>query len=231
MGAMTNKAIAIIPARGGSKGLPRKNVLDLAGKPLISWTIEACLQSSFVSKTVVSSDDAEILEVSSSYGAETLLRPKELASDSALTIPVIAHVIDALKEQLEGYRYIVLMQPTSPLRTSKHLDEAFSIMSSSKATSLISVTQPVHSPLKSFKLEGCYLKGLINDEYPFMRRQDLPETYHANGAIYIVDIAEFIEHNSLLTSKCLPYVMTAKDSLDIDNIQDLSMAKSILLNN
>lgn len=228
MVAMTDKAVAIIPARGGSKGLPRKNILPLAGKPLITWTIEACLQSSFVSRTIVSSDDAEILETATKYGAEAMLRPGKLSSDSALTVPVISHVLTALEGQLKGIRYIVLMQPTSPLRTAKHLDEAFTLLTSSGATSLISVSQPAHSPLKSFRMEGGSLRGLVNDEYPFMRRQDLPDTYLANGAIYIVDLDEFKKHQSLLTSKCLPYKMDDKASLDIDNLQDLRSAESFL---
>lgn len=229
MVAMTDKALAIIPARGGSKGLPRKNVLELAGKPLITWTIEACLQSSFVDRVIVSSDDEEILEVAANSGAEGLRRPNELATDSALTVPVISHVISNLDETSESFRYIVLMQPTSPLRTSRHLDEAFMSLISSGATSLISVSRPSHSPLKSFRIEGGYLKGLVNDSYPFMRRQDLPKTYLANGAIYIVDINEFKKTQLLLTSRCLPYEMDSSASIDIDDMNDLKKAEILLL--
>lgn len=229
MVVMTNRAIAIIPARGGSKGLPRKNILDLAGKPLINWTIEACLQSSFVDRVIVSSDDEEILAVATNAGVEALRRPKELAADWTLTVPVISHVISTLEETSENFQYIVLMQPTSPLRTSKHLDEAFMSLISSEATSLISVSRPVHSPLKSFRIENGYLKGLVNDVYPFMRRQDLPETYLANGAIYIVDLNEFKKSQLLLTSRCLPYEMDSNASLDIDDMTDLKEAEMLLL--
>jgi CMP-N,N'-diacetyllegionaminic acid synthase len=228
MVVMTNNAIAIIPARGGSKGLPRKNILNLAGKPLISWTIEACLQSSFVSRVVVSSDDQKILEVASNSGAELLLRPSQLATDRALTVPVISHVISSLEGKLEGIKYIVLMQPTSPLRTVDHLNAAFSTLLESDATSLISVTKPTQNPLKAFRYENGYLRGLVNDHYPFMRRQDLPNTYLANGAIYIIVLNEFKDNPTLLTDKCIPFEMDAKSSLDIDNLNDLEIAESFI---
>jgi CMP-N,N'-diacetyllegionaminic acid synthase len=228
MAAMTNKAIAIVPARGGSKGLPRKNILDLAGKPLITWTIEACLQSAFVNKVIVSSDNDEILEIAKNSGVEALRRPESLATDSALIMPVISHAISTLEEQLEDIQYIVLMQPSSPLRTVNHLDEAFVKLISSSATSLISVTKPTQSLLKSFRIDDGYLKGLVSDSYPFMRRQDLPDTYLANGAIYIVDLNEFKKHTVLLTNQCVPFEMDQESSLDIDSFEDLKAAEALL---
>lgn len=226
---MTGKTIAIIPARGGSKGLPRKNITTIAGKPLIAWTIEACLQSSVVDETIVSSEDAEILEVAESYGATSLLRPAELATDLALTAPVITHVLESLGKKTKSFDYIVLMQPTSPLRFARHLDEAFSLLVESDATSLISVSEPEHSPLKTFQLKEGFLKGLVNDEYPFMRRQDLPDTYIANGAIYIVKTTNFCKSQSLLTRKCVPYLMSPEDSQDIDSTADLIAAEKRLV--
>jgi len=225
---MTNDVIAIIPARGGSKGISRKNIVNLAGKPLINWTIDACLQSSFVSRVVVSSDDKKILEVASRSGAEPLLRPSRLATDTALTTPVISHVISSLEGQLDEVKYIVLLQPTSPLRTFRHLDAAFVRLKERGATSLISVSRPAHSPLKAFRSEGGYLKGLLNDKYPFMRRQDLPDTFLANGAIYIVDLNEFKSNPTLLTDRCIPFEMDSESSLDIDDVNDLEMAESII---
>ncbi len=225
------KALAIIPARGGSKGIPNKNIIQLSGKPLMNWTIEACLQSSFVSRVIVSSDDEDILETAIAAGSEALTRPLNLASDEALTVPVISHVIESLGEQLIGIRYIVLMQPTSPLRTASHLNSAFQKLLTSNASSLISVVKPNHSPLKSFLVNDSYLKGIVNDEYPFMGRQDLPATYQANGAIYIVDIDEFQMKKSLLTEKCIPFEMDANSSIDIDNYSDLKLAEEIISDN
>ncbi|MEY8216225.1 MAG: acylneuraminate cytidylyltransferase family protein [Colwellia sp.] len=223
-----NKILAIIPARGGSKGLPRKNILELAGKPLIAWTIEACIKCDFIGKILVSSDDEEILSVAKQYGSETILRPKQLASDSALTVPVITHALSTLGKNLEEYSYIALLQPTSPLRNSSHITEAFRCLKSNEATSVISVTQSAHNPLKSFFLNDGYLEGIVNNEYPFMRRQDLPDTYQANGAIYIVDLNEFKENNSLLTAKTIPFKMDEKSSLDIDTLTDLVRAEKVI---
>ena len=225
---IANNILAIIPARGGSKGLPRKNILELGGKPLIAWTIEACLDCDFIGKVLVSSDDEEILNIAKGYGSGTILRPKELASDSALTVPVIEHALSTLGKSLNEFSYVALLQPTSPLRNSRHITEAFRCLMSNEATSVISVAQSVHSPLKSFILKDGYLEGIVNNEYPFMRRQDLPETYQANGAIYIVDINEFKEKKSLLTTKTIPFKMDESSSLDIDTLADFEYVEKIL---
>ena len=134
---MTKKVLAIIPARGGSKGLPRKNIADLAGKPLIAWTIEASLNSKYITKTMVSSDDKEILDISVEYGAEIIKRPENLASDDATSESVVKHAIDCLEATGEVFDIVVLLQPTSPLRNSKDIDNAIELMFSSDATSSV----------------------------------------------------------------------------------------------
>ena len=140
----TNKKfLAIIPARGGSKRLPRKNVLDLCGKPLIAYTIEAALKSKYIDKVIVSSDDEEILNISSNFGADIIKRPIDLANDTATTIDAIKHTID----NFENYDYIVLLQPTSPLRNEKHIDEAIELLEKKKADAVVSVCEMEHSPL------------------------------------------------------------------------------------
>ena len=229
---MTSKAIAIIPARGGSKGLPQKNVSNLAGKPLIAWTIDVCLRSQYINKTIVTSDDASILEVAQQYGAETIKRPEKLATDNALTVDVITHALGVLEYEvdLESYKYVVLMQPTSPLRNTKHVNEAFEKIISTEATSLVSVTKPLYHPFKAFRLVDGYLKGLVQDDHPFLPRQLLPETYVGNGAIYIIEIDLFKKTNSLMTSRCIPYEMDGISSIDIDTKLDLDKASAILLN-
>ena len=126
---MNKTFLAIIPARGGSKRLPRKNILDLCGKPLISWSIEAALKSKYISKVVVSSDDEEILNISSNFGADIIKRPYELANDTATTFDTVKHTID----NFENYDYIVLLQPTSPLRNEKHIDEAIELLEEKQA--------------------------------------------------------------------------------------------------
>jgi len=221
------KVLGIIPARGGSKGLKRKNIAPLGGKPLITWSIEAGLTSRYITTTLVSSEDSEILAIAKKYNAETLIRPEALAQDSTLSEPVIAHVL----AQLEAgqYEYLVLLQPTSPLRTSDDIDKAFELLLNSDADALISVYEPSHHPLKAFNTsqEG-YLQGLVNDTYPFMRRQDLPKAYYPNGAIYIIKVATFLKTQKLFTPKTLPYLMSEIHSIDIDTQADLDTINTLL---
>ncbi|MCF6212471.1 MAG: acylneuraminate cytidylyltransferase family protein [Flavobacteriaceae bacterium] len=225
---MTNKRIlAIIPARGGSKGIPDKNIIEVAGKPLITWTIEAALKSEFISKTIVSSDSDIILEMSKKYGTETIKRPANLASDSARSEPVMTHVLKQLKD--ENYDYVMLLQPTSPLRTSDDIDAAVKTLVNTDATALISVYKPQHHPLKAFKTDDKgFLKGLVSDEYPFTPRQKLPKTFYPNGAIYIVKTDVFLKTGKLFTAKTLPFEMSAEKSLDIDTKTDFEMLSKIL---
>jgi CMP-N,N'-diacetyllegionaminic acid synthase len=227
---MTKRILSIIPARGGSKGLPRKNIIDLAGKPLIAWTIEASISSKYITKTIVSSDDDEILEVSKKYGSEIVRRPDNLASDTATSESVVEHVIDYLKSIGEEFDLIILLQPTSPLRTFSDINRAFEIVFDSDATALISVTEIDNKFLKSFKENSNgFLKSVSNNEYPFMRRQDLPITYIGNGAIYIIMMDEFMKKLSFLTDRTAPYIMDVAKSLDIDTFSDVQKASDILL--
>ena len=182
------RVVAIIPARAGSKGLPRKNIKNIAGKPLIVWTIEAALNSKCITKTVVSSEDDEILNISKKYGADIIKRPKELASDKSTSESIVLHVIDVLNSNKEKFDFLVLLQPTSPLRTSKDIDNAFELMLNDKATSVISAYEADNKILKAFKYsESGYVEGISNINFSFMRRQDLPKIFMPNGAIYIVD--------------------------------------------
>ena len=223
---MTKKVLAIIPARGGSKGLARKNIIDLAGKPLIAWSIEASLNSKYITKTVVSSDDNEILNITKKYGSDVLKRANELALDTTASEPVIRDVIEKLREDNQEFDYLVLLQPTSPLRTTKHIDDAFDILFKSDATALISVCEIDNKILKAFKKnKNGYIEGISNNRYPFMPRQELPKTYLSNGAIYIIHIEEFMKNTSLFSDKTISYIMDETESLDIDTKEDLEIAK------
>ena len=226
---MTKKILSIIPARGGSKGIPRKNIVDLAGKPLIFWTIEASLNARCISKTVVSSDDDEILALSRQHGAEVLKRPKTLALDNSPSELVVKHVLETLLSDGEMFDYVVLLQPTSPLRNYALIEQACEQLFASDADALISVVIPQHSPLKSFMLNGNgYLRGAVNNSYPFMPRQELPPAYMANGAIYIISVEAFMKTQKLFTDRTLPFVMDEISSADIDSQEDLSRIKEIL---
>lgn len=215
------KVVAIIPARGGSKGIPRKNLVLFRGKPLIQWTIEAALKSKYISDVVVSSDDDEILKEANKINDVLMIkRPSELAEDNSRTEPVLKHIIDTLS--LNNYDFLILLQPTSPLRTFEDIDEAFSKFKNTNSDALISVCNLEHHPYKSFKIdENGFLKGIINNDFPFYPRQELPEVFRANGAIYIIKIEEFKKNNSLLTNKTIHFKMSKEKSLDIDTLDDL----------
>ncbi len=223
---MKNKFLAIIPARGGSKRLPRKNVLDLCGKPLIAYSIEAALNSKYIDKVVVSSDDEEILQISKKFGAETIKRPDYLASDTSTTFDAIKHTIDSL----EKYEYIVLLQPTSPLRNSKHINESIEFFESKKADAVISVCEMEHSPLWSNTLDDTLsMNDFLKDEVLNKRSQDLEKYYRLNGAIYICKTELLLKEKSFfLKENIFAYIMDRRSSVDIDEEIDFKMAEFFL---
>ncbi|MDY0181595.1 acylneuraminate cytidylyltransferase family protein [Aliarcobacter skirrowii] len=226
----TNKTfLAIIPARGGSKRLPRKNVLDLCSKPLIAYTIEAALKSKNINKVIVSSDDEEILDISKKFGADIIKRPIDLANDTATTFDTIKHTID----NFEKYDYIVLLQPTSPLRNENHIDEAIELLEKKKADAIVSVCEMEHSPLWSNTLpKDGNMSNFLKDEILNKRSQDLDKFYRLNGAIYICKTEKLIENKSfLLKENIFAYIMNREYSIDIDEEIDFSIAQILMSEN
>ena len=223
---MNKTFLAIIPARGGSKRLPRKNILDLCGKPLISWSIEAALKSKYISKVVVSSDDEEILNISSNFGADIIKRPYELANDTATTFDAIKHTID----NLEKYDYIILLQPTSPLRNEKHIDEAIELLEEKQADAIVSVCEMDHSPLWSNTLpKDGNMNNFLRDEVLNKRSQDLEKYYRVNGAVYICKTDKLLENKSFfLKDNIFAYIMDRKSSIDIDEEIDFLFAERVI---
>ena len=218
--------LAIIPARGGSKRLPRKNILDLAGKPLIAWTIEAGLKSNYIDKVLVTSDDTEILMVAERFGAEIIERPAELASDTATSFDAIQHAIDS---ESKKYDFIILLQPTSPLRTEKHIAEAIELLEHKKADAIISVCEMDHSPLWSNTLpEDGNMEDFLSDEVKNKRSQDLDEYYRLNGAIYICKTEKLVENKGfLIDNNIYSYIMNRNSSVDIDEEIDFFLAQAL----
>ena len=219
--------LAIIPARGGSKRLPRKNILNLNGKPLISYSIEAGVNSRYINKVVVTSDDNEILNIAKKYPIDTIKRPDELASDTASSFDAIKHTIDNLNEE---YEYIVLLQPTSPLRNEKHIDDAIKFLEQKDADAVISVCEMEHSPLWSNTLpENLDMSNFLRDEIKNKRSQDLPTYYRLNGAIYICKTDILLKEKSFfIKDKIYAYVMDKEYSIDIDEKIDFNFAEMIL---
>ncbi|MDC2891341.1 acylneuraminate cytidylyltransferase family protein [Psychrosphaera algicola] len=184
--------VALIPARGGSKGLPRKNIISLCGKPLIGWTIEAAKKSNKIDLVYVSTEDMEIAKIAKEHGAKVILRPSEYANDDSTSEVVISHAIDVL--ELEGLQIstIALLQPTSPLRNELDIDDAFDVYQKYDAQCVLSVMEPEFCAAKAYKLnEDGTITGLLFPDAPYRRRQDLPAALLPNGAIYIIKCSVF----------------------------------------
>jgi CMP-N,N'-diacetyllegionaminic acid synthase len=221
--------IALITARGGSKGLPRKNILPINGVPLIGFTIQAALQSEEISHVFVTTEDDEIKKVSLQYGAEIINRPIELAADNSGSDEVIEHAIKLLSTMNYKFNTVVLLQPTSPMRTSAHIDEAMTVYKKTNADCVISVFEPSHTAVKAYiELDDGKITGLFSPNAPYTRRQDLPKSYQPNGAIYAFRVDKFMLHRKIPRENVFPYVMSENQSVDIDTIEDLTNFEHLL---
>lgn len=230
---MVKEILGIIPARGGSKSIPRKNIKLFAGKPLIAWAIETLKQCGSVSRVIVSTDDKEIAEVAKKYGAGVpFMRPTEFAQDSTPTLPVLQHTLQWLKEN-EGYwpDFVVLLEPTSPSKRPFHVREAVKMLIESGADSTISVSEVpgVLNPHWQLKLgengraelfTGGLMKNVIR------RRQDLPKTYYRNSSIYAFKPELlFTDDPSFYGNDVRAYVTDSKYAFDIDTPEDWEFAE------
>ena len=218
------KVLAVIPARAGSKGLPGKNYLSLAGKPLIQWTIEAALETRGIDHVVVSSDDESVLDLAKSLGVTPHKRPAELCGDLSQASEVIADVVSVFP----GYQTLIYLQPTSPLRRGSHISEALERFNTGLKIPVISVVEVTQPPEWMFTLneEGRLEPYLPADE---MRRQDTQLKFIPNGAIYIAHI-DSLKNDGFVFSKSnsLPFLMNSKTSIDIDDKFDFEIAEWII---
>lgn len=228
-----SKILAIIPARGGSKGIPKKNIININGKPLIQYTIEVAKESKLIDRVIVSTDDDEIAEISEKLGAEVpFIRPAELAKDDTPTFPVIKHALKWLKEN-EKYKpeLIVLLEPTFPLRTVEKVDEAIKVISSDEeADSLRGVCEPFQNPFKMWIPCGKYLKPLIKEKEIMYEkpRQNLRKVFWQNGYIYISKYKTIMDKKSFHGEKILPFILSENNFIDIDTEEDLKLLKRYL---
>ncbi|RMZ49853.1 acylneuraminate cytidylyltransferase family protein [Flavobacteriaceae bacterium PRS1] len=228
---MKYKILAIIPARGGSKGVPRKNLFSLNNKPLIYYSIEASLSSDLITHSIVSTDDEEIQQVAKSYGADApFLRPSELASDSALAVPTIQHsIIEAEKHYKCKFDYVIMLQPTAPLRTSKDIDESLSILIKENADGIISIVDVDNfHPMKMKVIKNKLLYDFNTPPTENPPRQSLPEIFIVNGAIYASKREVIMNKSSFKGDFCLPFIMPAERSVNIDNYIDFKVAEYYL---
>ena len=222
--------IGLIPARGGSKGVYRKNLVKLGGSPLIKYTIDAAKQARLIDEVWVSSDDDEILSYSESLGVKVLFRPKEFSEDKSSAEEVVYHFISSLSGDVKCKNIVIVyLQPTSPLRDHKHINIALDLLDSSKSCGVISVVEAEKLPYKSFRVDNDgLLLSLFDERLSNARRQDLPTCYYPNGAIYAFRVNDFIERKGFPSNGSLPFVMTVSESIDIDSPNDLQKAETAL---
>lgn len=224
------KFIALIPARGGSKAVPRKNLRDVGGRPLIAHTIEAARRSAYVGEIYVSSDDEEILSLAKELGCVTVVRPAIYANDDATAVDVVKHFLQSSVPNPRGENpSIIYLQPTSPLRTAAHIDSAVETILREGRKCLISVTEMEKSPFKSFTIgaDGT-LEAIFDERMSNYGRQSLPKAYAPNGAIYIFDCVSFLDRDGFPSVGSIPFLMPKADSIDIDSEDDLRLVQSIL---
>lgn len=217
--------LAVIPARGGSKGLPRKNVLPLGGKPLIGWSIDAARGSRHIDRVVISTEDAEIAAAAWSLGCETVARPANLATDDARIEPALIHALDSING---SYEILVLLQPTSPLRAAIDIDGCLAALDRSGAPSCITVSEPAKSPYWTFRMaEGDRLVPLLGHEIGH-RRQELPAAYAVNGAVYAARSDWLRRTGRFIVDETIGYVMPRERAIDIDTALDMVIAEACL---
>lgn len=218
-----DRVLAVIAARGASKGLPRKNVRELAGKPLIAWSIEAAAKSRFLDRTIVSTDDAEIAGVARLWGGDVpFLRPADLASDTAAIEDAVLHAADSVAER---YRYVVLLQATSPLRLGSDIDEALARCRTLGAPACISV---VSTPKARWTLEMDGAGRLAPLLKSTARRQELPDAFQPNGAIYVAELDWLRTRRRFYAPETVGYLMPPERSIDIDTMLDFRIADAQL---
>ncbi len=220
----TNEVLGVIPARGGSKGVPGKNIRDFNGRPLIAYSIDAAKSSKTLDKFIVSTDSEEIAAVAREYGAEVpFLRPAELGGDGVPTMKVLAHALDFLEGEGTACDTVVCLQPTSPFRTSRHIDEAVELYSRNPGRALASVCPVAESPSWMVTVEGDVGTAFVEGGWSHTSRQDLPPLFRLNGAVYVLP-SELVREGGSLPERITVYRMTPEESVDIDSELDWRLA-------
>lgn len=228
---MSIASLGVIPARGGSKGVPRKNLRELGGKPLIAWTIEAALASG-LDRVIVSSDDEEIIGVARGYGdLAPFVRPAELATDSALTLPVVQHAVEYAEKHGDKVDKVVLLQPTTPLRTAGDIDNGLSRMVETGCDAVVTVVEVGgYHPFRMKRIIGDdRLINFIDQGFEDMRpRQELPPVYIREGSLYIARRSLVMDGNTLVGGDVRAIVVEARNSVNIDTEADFLRAEQII---
>ncbi len=227
------KILGIITARGGSKGIPKKNIKLLAGKPLVAYTIKAAAKSEYLTRTIVSTDNQEIADIAAEYDADVpFMRPAEYATDNATSLDVVKHAVSTLEKKGENYDYVMILQPTSPLRTPRDIDSCIEKIVDTNADSVMSMME-----LQDFSIKK--LKKIKDDQiFPFLEeegaqssmRQDLPKVFKRNCAIYLSKVSN-VKNNDLFGNVSRPYMMPYERSIDINEQIDFDLAEFFIIKN
>lgn len=230
------KVFALIPARGGSKGLPGKNIMNLCGKPLLGWPVAAAKGSKYIDRVIVSTEDQHIADIAMMQGAEIpFLRPIELATDQAHRSLVIEHAIDFLKKSRNYFDYLVFLEPTSPLTESSDIDRALEILFSKReiADSIVGVSkvEATHPAFGVLITENELIKPYVGETFSrSLRRQDISELYYFEGTLYISDVEAFVREKEFYHSKTLPYIVPRWKAYEIDELVDFVCIEAIMKN-
>lgn len=228
------RVLGLIPARGGSKGIPRKNIRPLGGKPLLQYSAESALAARRLARVVLSTDDEEIAKIGLECGLEVpFLRPAELAEDTTPTLPVVQHAIRWLESEGERFDAVCLLQPTNPFRRAEHIDDCIDLLEKSGADSAVSLL-PVPAEYNPhwvyFQDEEGSLRLSTGEETPIPRRQALPPAFHREGSVYVTRRSVVMDENSLYGKRVVGYLMEADSSVNIDNQEDWERAVAIVSN-
>jgi CMP-N,N'-diacetyllegionaminic acid synthase len=222
--------LGLIPARGGSKSIPNKNIKNFNGKPLITYAIKNSLESKYITHTVVSTDSHLIAEIARESGALVpFLRPEKLARDSSLDLPVMEHAINWYKEQGQSFDYMVFLRPTNPFRVATEIDKAIEMIISSKFDSIRGVSEVGYSPYWMKKIINGELIDFINSSYSESKRQDLPKVFQANGTVDVIKIDTILYKNSRYGESIGPFIMKDISRIDIDTELDFAIAEYLFI--
>ena len=225
------EVLAIIPARGGSKGIPMKNIQEIAGKPLIQYTIEQALKSKLITRTIVSTDNQKIKKIAKNLGAEVpFLRPKKYSKDNSSSLEVITHAMDFLQKTTTKIpKIITFLQPTNPLRPTEMIDKSIKLLQKNNGTSVLSVFTRRQHPFRSFEIKNRFLKPQKEDFEKYYQRQKLPTLYYPTGTIYTFWTNTLKKYNSIFGPKIIPMISKKNElHLDIDDHFDMFVCEMVM---
>lgn len=223
------KIVALIPARGGSKSIPKKNIVSLGGKPLIAWTIELALKTAEIDRVIVSTDCPDIAKVAREYGAEIHVRPAELAQDNSLPIDTVKYALGELKNYNYNTDYLVLLEPTAPLRSMKDISDSIHLIIEKDLDSVATYTEATLNPHRAWKINDDCPEIFIEGAVPWLPRQELPKAYQLNGAVYIIKTSEISQNSiGMVIGKTGAVIMPKERSIDIDDPIDLIIAETLI---